>query len=155
MLLPRLGEIMKIAAARLVVVCCTLLLPACASGSGGAPQPQPAVSAGASADTTRVYDIEEVTSKPRLVNSSAAVRALEQNYSGVLRDAGVEGTVQLRMIVERNGHTSSIAVLRSSDAPFNTPAINVARVMRFSPAQLNGVPVRVRIDLPITFRPNG
>lgn len=140
---------MKIVAA----VCCALLLPACASGGGGAPAPQPAAASSAPADTARVYAVEEVTVKPRLVNSSGVTRALEQNYSGVLRDAGVEGHVELRMIVERNGHTSSIVVTRSSDAPFNAPAINVARAMRFSPAQLNGVPVRVRIELPITFRP--
>jgi protein TonB len=144
---------MKIVAWRLVVVCCALLLPACASGSGGAPVRRPAPAASASLDTARVYDVSEVTVKPRIANSSAVARALEQNYAGVLRDAGVEGSVDLRMIVERNGHTSSIVVLRSSDEPFRIPAINVARAMRFSPAEVNGVPVRVRIDLPITFRP--
>ena len=118
------------------------------------PVPQPAAaSAAASADTARVYDVSEVAVKPQLANRSGVARALEQNYGGVLRDAGLEGTVHLQMTVERNGHTSSIVVMRSSDAAFNTPAINVARAMRFSPAQVNGVPVRVRIDLPITFRP--
>jgi TonB family protein len=81
-----------------------------------------------------VYGVDEVTVKARLANSSAVVRALEQNYSGVQRDAGLEGTVDLQMTVERNGHTSSIVVVRSSDAAFNTAAVNVARAMRFSPA---------------------
>jgi TonB family protein len=143
---------MKIVAAPLVAVCCALLLPACASGGGGAPDPRPAAEA-ASVDTARVYAMDEVTVKPRLANSSAVARALEQNYAGVLRDAGAEGLVQLRMIVERNGRTSSIVVLRSSDAPFNAPAINVARAMRFNPGEVNGVPVRVSIELPIGFRP--
>lgn len=143
---------MKIAAAPLVAACCALLLPACASGGGGAPAPQPAATAAVSVDTARVYDIDDVTVKPRLVNSTAVSRALEQNYTGTLRDAGAEGLVQLRMIVERNGRTSSIVVLRSSDALFNVPAINVARAMRFNPGQVNGVPVRVSIELPIGFR---
>ncbi|HEX8213624.1 MAG TPA: energy transducer TonB [Longimicrobium sp.] len=144
---------MKTGAAPLVVVCCVLLLPACASGGGGTPPSPAAATSGAPADTARVYDIDEVTVKPRLANNTAVARALEQNYGGVLRDAGVEGLVQLRMIVGSDGRTSSIVVVRSSDAPFIAPAINVARAMRFNPAQVNGVPVRVSIELPITFRP--
>ncbi|HLL84150.1 MAG TPA: energy transducer TonB [Longimicrobium sp.] len=146
---------MKIAAAPpVLLVCAALLLAACASGGGAAPEPRPAGSATGSVDTARVYGVDEVTVKARLANSSTVARALEQNYSGVQRDAGLEGTVDLQMTVERNGHTSSIVVVRSSDAVFNTAAVNVARAMRFSPAQVNGVPVRVRIDLPITFRPS-
>lgn len=136
-----------------LVVACVLLLPACASGGGGAPPSPAAAASGAVADTARVYDIGGVTVKPRLANNTAVARALEQNYGGVQRDAGLEGTVHLRMIVERDGRTSSIVVVRSSDALFNAPAINVARAMRFNPAQVNGVPVRVSIELPITFSP--
>jgi protein TonB len=143
---------MKIVAAPLVAVCCALLLPACASGGGGEPAPRPAA-ATASADTAHVYDISEATVKPQLANRSAVARALEQHYPGPLRDAGAQGSVTIRMIVERDGRTSSVTVLRSNHAQFNDAAVNVARVMRFSPAQVNGVPVRVRIDLPISFMP--
>jgi TonB family protein len=82
--------------------------------------------------------VDEVTVKPRLVNNTAVARALEQNYGGVQRDASIEGTFHLRLIVERDGRTSSIVVVRSSDALFNAPAINVVRAMRFNPAQVNG-----------------
>ncbi|HEX8453912.1 MAG TPA: energy transducer TonB [Longimicrobium sp.] len=145
---------MKIVASPLVVVCCALLLTACASGGGSAPPSPAAAASGVPADTTRVYDVEQVTVKPRLANTTSVARALEQNYGGVQRDAGLEGTVQLRMVVERDGRTSSIVVVRSSDALFNDAALNVARAMRFNPAQVNGVPVRVSMELPITFRPN-
>jgi TonB family protein len=142
---------MKIGAAPLMVVCCALLLAACASGGGGAPGPRPAVSAGGSVDTARVYDIDEVTVKPRLLNTAGVTRALEQNYTAALRDAGAEGMVQVEMTIERNGHTTGISVLRTNDAAFNVPAMNVVRAMRFSPAQVRGVSVRVRTSLPVSF----
>lgn len=144
---------MKTVASPLVVVCCALMLPACASGGGGAPPSPAAATSGAVADSSGVYDVAQVAVKPRLANNTAVARALEQNYGGVQRDAGIEGTVHLRMIVERDGRTSSIVVVRSSDALFNASAINVARAMRFHPAQVNGTPVRVSIELPITFKP--
>jgi TonB family protein len=140
---------MKIGAAPpVLLVCGVLLLPACASGGGGAP----ASSGGAAADSTRVYDISEVQTKPQVVNRSAVVRALEQNYRGDLRDEGARGTVFVRMVLETTGETSMVTVVGSTNPAFNTSASNVARAMRFSPARVNGVPVRVRIELPITFQ---
>jgi protein TonB len=146
---------MKIGDAPLVLVCCALLLAACASGGGSVPETSaaPASAPGGAVDTTRVYDISEVATKPRLVNTGAISRALEQNYSGVLRDAGERGTVSLRMVVERTGVTSFVTVVGSTNAAFNLPATNVVRAMRFSPAMVNGVPVRVRMELPVTFEP--
>jgi TonB family protein len=143
---------MKIGAAPLVVVCCALLLAACASG-GGAPEPQPAAAVPASGpvDTARVYDIDAVTVKPRLINTAVVTRALEQNYTPTLRDAGAKGMVQVEMTIERNGHTTGISVLRTNDAAFNIPAMNVVRAMRFTPAQVRGIPVRVRTSLPVSF----
>jgi TonB family protein len=139
----------------LVLLACAVLLPACASGSGGAPEAPaaPASARGGPADTIRVYDIEEVTVKPRLVNTGVIRRSLEENYSGVLRDAGERGTVTIRMVVERTGETSFVTVVGSTNLAFNLPATNVVRAMRFQPALVNGVPVRVRIELPVTFEP--
>ena len=136
-----------------LLACSALLLPACASAGGGAPgaQTPTAGSNAAPVDTTRVYDISEVQTKPKVVNTSVVVRALEQNYSGALRDAGTEGTVFVRAVVGTTGETSLVTVVGSSNPAFDTPAINVVRAMRFSAARIGGVPVRVRIELPVTF----
>jgi protein TonB len=142
---------MKIDTAPVMVVCCALLLAACAPGGGGAPGPRPDASESSSVDTARVYDINEVTVKPRLLNTAVVTRALEQNYSLELRNAGAEGMVQVEMTIERNGHTTGINVLRTNDGAFNVPAMNVVRAMRFSPGQVRGVPVRVRTSLPVAF----
>ncbi len=137
--------------APVMVVWCALMLAACAPGGGGAPEPRPDASASSSADTARVYDIDEVTVQPRLLNTAVVTRALEQNYTPALRDAGAEGMVQVEMIIERNGRTTGISVLRTNDGAFNVPAMNVVRAMRFSPGQVRGVPVRVRTSLPVSF----
>ena len=130
----------------LLVSAAVVLFAACASTPAPAP---PAVAA----EPGRVYEFSEVSVKPQLINRATVARALEQNYSGALRDAGAKGTVHLRSVVGTDGQTSSIVVTRTTNSQFNAPAIAVMRVMRFSPATVGGVAVPVRIDLPVTFGP--
>lgn len=125
-----------------------LVLAACASPSAGfASSPRP----GVPADTTGLYDIAVVEVKPQLANRSTVSRALEDNYPRELRDAGVRGTVTLRFIVEKDGRTSNIRVLRSESGAFNAPAIAVVRTMRFTPGMVANAPVRTEVALPVTF----
>lgn len=128
---------------------CAVLLAACAQR---APEPertpQPLATV---ADTSRVYEVDQVPVKPQLRNPVAVTRALEQNYPAHLRDEGIGGSVQLRFTIQRDGTTRNIQVVRTSDVRFAAPAVDVVRLMRFTPGSVAGVPVRVRVVLPITF----
>ncbi len=130
--------------------CAVLLLAGCAS----TPAPRPSAAAGAlPSDSGRVYDISQVTVKPQLANRAAVGRALEQNYSGALRDEGAEGTVHFRVLIGVDGVPKSIDVTRTTNSAFNAPGLAVIRAMRFTPAQVDGVVVPVRVELPVRFSP--
>ena len=73
-----------------------------------------------------------------------------------LRD-GIEGTVQLLVLVDETGHVLEVKVERSSgDHQLDTAAReHVLRHWLFQPAQRNGVPMRAWARAPIEFRLDG
>ncbi|HKP76185.1 MAG TPA: TonB family protein [Longimicrobiaceae bacterium] len=110
------------------------------------PQPQPPE------DST--YELSTVEVQPELANREEVAAALSRNYPPLLRDAGVTGTVTLRMRVGSDGvvDPGSIQVLESSHDMFSTAATRVAERLRFRPARAGGKPVPVWVTLPVTFQ---
>jgi TonB family protein len=106
-------------------------------------------------DDAGVYDISSVEVKPALSNGSDVARALERNYPPLLRDAGVGGTVMLSFRVNEDGRVdpTTIEVVSSDNEQFSEAAKKVVERMRFSPAKLNDRPVKVLVQIPITFQP--
>ncbi len=80
-------------------------------------------------------------------------------YPELLRKAGIEGMVWLKLIVDQNGNPMKVSVVRSeSNAkdgnafPFEQAAINAVYSWKFSPAVLNGKPVKVWVTVPFKFK---
>jgi TonB family protein len=92
--------------------------------------------------------------QPELVNREEAAAALSRNYPPLLRDAGVTGTVTIRMRIGRDGvvDPASIQVESTTHELFSDAAVRVAQRLRFSPARSRGQPVPVWVTLPITFQ---
>lgn len=105
------------------------------------------------ADTNRIYEAGELpaANMPRVSNRNAVVRALEQFYPGPLREQGISGSASIRFVVERDGVPGSLQVAGSTSPDFGVAAFEVIKRMRFHPATVGGVPVRVRVTLPVTF----
>jgi TonB family protein len=101
------------------------------------------------------FDVSAVEIAPRLNNYAVVQRNLERAYPPLLRDAGVGGTVLLVFVVTENGSVdpTSVEVLESDNPQLSTAAVSVAERMRFTPAIVGGLPVRVRVQIPITFQP--
>ncbi|HEV3051347.1 MAG TPA: TonB family protein [Longimicrobium sp.] len=99
------------------------------------------------------YEMSAVEELPRPRNTADLARALQRNYPPLLRDAGVTGTVQVRMRVMEDGSVdaSSISVTSSTHEQFNDPSIRSVQRLRFSPAKVNGRPVKVWVELPIQW----
>lgn len=99
------------------------------------------------------YDMSSVQELPQLQNASESQRVLQRNYPPLLRDAGVAGTVQIRMRVNEDGRVdaSSIEVVESSHEAFGDAAKRVAERMRFRPAKVDGRAVKVMVVITITF----
>lgn len=117
-----------------------------------AAEPAPGASANMAApDTARIYALSEVTVQPRPINRPEFVRAMEDFYP---EDLPSGGTVQVRFVVEPDGRTSGFIITGSSNAGLNNPTIRSLGRLRFSPARVNGRPVRVWVELPIQWQVN-
>jgi len=100
------------------------------------------------------YEIDAVEEQPSLSNASEVSRQLSRQYPPLLRDAGVTGTVTLRMRVLENGTVdpSSISIENSTHDAFGDAAKRVVERMRFRPAKVGGKAVKVWVTLPVTFQ---
>lgn len=74
-------------------------------------------------------------------------------YPEMLRQAGIQGTVMLQAIIDTTGHViaSSVKILTSPNPGFNGPARELLVKSLFRPARVRGRPVKVLIQIPVTF----
>jgi len=84
--------------------------------------------------------------QPRKTKSAAPV------YPIVLQEAGREGVVKLDVLIDTEGHVSSVRVLNSLVHPaFADAAATAVKQWEFTPTLLNGVPVEVAMTVSISF----
>jgi periplasmic protein TonB len=93
------------------------------------------------------------TVSPELRNRSAVARALERNYPPLLRDVGIGGTPTVWFLIDEQGRVER-AVLHETSGyeQLDQAALNVARVMEFSPALNRDRPVKVWVSLGVVFQ---
>lgn len=76
-------------------------------------------------------------------------------YPPLLRRAGEEGKVVLRVFVTAEGNAGEVQVLRPSSSPlFDEAALNAVRKWRFVPARRGDAPVAEWVQVPINFKLN-
>ncbi|MCK4350977.1 MAG: energy transducer TonB [Candidatus Krumholzibacteria bacterium] len=82
----------------------------------------------------------------------ALVKFANPFYPELARQAGIEGTVLLSVLVGKEGSVLEVSVLKS-DVPssMEKAAILAARKFKFTPARQNTVPVQARISVPVVF----
>jgi TonB family protein len=112
----------------------------------------PAAAQMAPPDTARIFELTEVEVLPRPRNPGVFTESLAKGYPAHLRAAGVGGTVQVEFIVGPDGWPVNVRVLSSPDSAFIIPSIRAVLLLQFSPAQVQGRPVFVRVEQPITWR---
>lgn len=107
-------------------------------------------------NSTRVYDVVE--QMPSFPGGISGLRTyLNQNirYPAEAQEICVQGRVVVSFVVEKDGHISDVTVLRSVDPSLDKEAIRVVRNMpRWTPGKQEGEPVRVRYNVPVSFRLN-
>ena len=74
-------------------------------------------------------------------------------YPEQLRQAGIEGRVVIRLIVDATGHVESTAVtiISSANPGFNEAAKRMILGARYRPREIHGHATRVVLDQPIDF----
>lgn len=101
-------------------------------------------------DMARMPVLSFAEEQPDIVGGLSSLY-LRIRYPLAAQQAGVQGLVVLRFIVEIDGRASDIEVARSLHPLCDAAAVEAVRQTTFRPARQNGQPVRVRMSLPIRF----
>lgn len=107
-------------------------------------------------NSNRVYDVVE--QMPSFPGGISGLRTyLNQNirYPAEAQENCVQGHVVVSFVVGKDGHISDVTVVRSVDPSLDKEAVRVIRNMpRWTPGKQGGEPVRVRYNVPVSFRLN-
>lgn len=119
------------------------LAPLGRGGLGSSPAPAPQVGGGGAAHSATAVDVPV-----SLLRTSALPR-----YPAALRQAGVEGAVWVRFVVDADGRVDlrTVTVLQTSHPAFTESVRGVLPRLRFSPARLNGARVPQLVEMPFRF----
>ena len=109
----------------------------------GAPTPGPAVPARPVEPDPKEFVYYEVLPQ--------ATRTVKPDYPPIAQQAGMEGKVVVRMLIDVDGSVRR-AEIETSSAMFDNDALEAARKWRFSPALSNGKPVMAWVRVPFDFR---
>jgi len=82
------------------------------------------------------------------------VKQVQPDYPEIARRAGVEGTVWVKILVDKEGKAKKAVVMKSDAEIFNEPAIAAAKQWVFTPAIMNNGPVAVWAAVPFRFKLN-
>lgn len=103
-------------------------------------------------DISKAPVFTPMTVTPKLLNGVEVQRALTTNYPPLLRDAGIGGSPEVYFFIDEQGHVLNTVLHQSSGYDqLDKVALDVGRLMRFSPAQNRDKKVKVWVSLPITF----
>jgi len=68
------------------------------------------------------------------------------------RESGIQGTVYVTFVVERNGNVTDVKILRGIGGGCDEEALRVVQNMpKWEPGKQRGKPVRVQFNMPIKF----
>jgi protein TonB len=123
------------------------------SAAAAGTAPGGGVAAGPSGEAD-AYDLVALDRRPQLRNLSEVTRLLSRNYPPLLRDNEIDGTVEVRFVVDAEGRPDmrTAQVVSASHPAFEEPTLRIARRMRFDPGRLGGRAVRTWVTFPIQWR---
>lgn len=103
-----------------------------------------------------VNEIDKVDEKPSFPGGESAMKSyLNSNvkYPAVAQENGVQGRVIVQFIIEKDGSISDVKISRSVDPSLDREALRVVKAMpKWNPGKLNGIPARVKYEVPVVFR---
>nr|MBP7472978.1 energy transducer TonB [Prevotella sp.] len=106
--------------------------------------------------TNKVFDVvEQMPSFPGGNGALMSYLASNIKYPVVAQENGVQGRVVVSFVVERDGSITDVNVVKSVDPSLDREAQRVVRSMpRWNPGKQNGSAVRVKYNVPVSFRLN-
>ena len=103
-----------------------------------------------------VIEIDKVDEKPSFPGGESAMKSyLKSNvkYPVEAQENGIQGRVIVQFIIEKDGSISDVKISRSVDPSFDREALRVVKAMpKWNPGKLEGIPARVKNEVPVVFR---
>lgn len=85
------------------------------------------------------------------VSAPVVLHSVEPDFTEQARAANLQGTVELRIIVDANGNPQNIRVVRSIGLGLDEKAMEAVRQYKFTPAMYQGHPVAVQMNVNVEF----
>lgn len=102
----------------------------------------------------KVFDVVE--QQPSFPGGQAALMSWLANnihYPPVAEENGIQGRVVVSFVVEKDGSITQVQVVRGVDPSLDKEAVRVTKSMpKWTPGKQNGQAVRVKYNLPVTFK---
>ena len=95
-----------------------------------------------------VMELRELDQAPRRIYAARPV------YPFYLKESGVQGSVNLEIVIDSTGSVISAHAVSSTHPDFDQSAIDAIFKWKFEPGYKNGLPVKTRRIQPISFRLN-
>ena len=80
------------------------------------------------------------------------VKQIKPDYPDIAKRAGVEGTVWVKILVDKSGKAKKAVVIKSDADIFNEPAVAAALQWVFTPAVMNSGPIAAWVAIPFRFQ---
>lgn len=105
-------------------------------------------------EDNKVFDVVE--QQPAFPGGQGALLSwLSSNihYPAVAEENGIQGRVVVSFVVEKDGSISNVQVVRGVDPSLDKEAARVVKSMpKWTPGKQNGQAVRVKYNVPVTFK---
>lgn len=92
-----------------------------------------------------VVDFSMLTEKPETLEQGIP------KYPELAKKAGIEGTVVVKVLIDLEGNVEATELLKSVEV-LDEAALEAARQFKFTPAKLDGKPVKVWMSVPFRFK---
>ncbi len=93
---------------------------------------------------------EAVEESPEIIGGIAELQK-KVYYTEIAKKAGIEGTVVIQAIVDKNGNVTDASVKKSIGGGLDDVALKAVLDTKFKPGKQRGKPVNVRMWIPIKF----
>lgn len=99
-----------------------------------------------------VPNARDVEEQPEL-NRDGLSRTMERFYPSILRDSRTRGRVLVELIVDVDGRVrpGSAEIVEATHPAFGEATLRAVERFRFRPAKMAGVPVPVRVTIPVNW----
>lgn len=85
------------------------------------------------------------------VSAPQVVREYKPNYPDSAKAKGIRGSVELEVVVKKDGTVGEVKVKKSLDAELDEEAVKAMKKWEFKPGTKEGKAVDVLVDVEMTF----